>query len=36
VRINSEGITLNQADFILTLMSVFREKARKQLEDLLA
>ncbi|WP_344412013.1 GmrSD restriction endonuclease domain-containing protein [Amycolatopsis minnesotensis] len=33
VRINSEGITLNQADFILTLMSVFREKARKQLEE---
>ncbi len=23
VRINSEGVTLNQADFILTLMSVF-------------
>lgn len=33
VRINSEGITLNQADFILTLMSVFRDKARRQLED---
>jgi hypothetical protein len=33
VRINSEGVTLNQADFILTLMSVFRDKARKQLED---
>jgi hypothetical protein len=33
VRINSEGVTLNQADFILTLMSVFREKARKQLEE---
>ena len=27
VRINSEGVTLNQADFILTLMSVFWEKA---------
>jgi hypothetical protein len=33
VRINSEGVTLKQADFILTLMSVFREKARKQLEE---
>jgi hypothetical protein len=33
VRINSEGVKLNQADFILTLMSVFREKARKQLEE---
>jgi hypothetical protein len=33
VRINSEGITLNQADFILTLMSVFRDKARIQLEE---
>jgi len=33
VRINSEGVKLNQADFILTLMSVFRDKARKQLED---
>jgi len=33
VRINSEGVSLNQADFILTLMSVFRDKARKQLED---
>jgi hypothetical protein len=33
VRINSEGVTLNQADFILTLMSVFAEKARKQLEE---
>ena len=29
VRINSEGVTLNQADFILTLMSVFWEKARR-------
>ncbi len=28
VRINSEGVTLNQADFILTLMSVFWEKGR--------
>lgn len=33
VRINSEGVPLNQADFILTLMSVFREKARQQLEE---
>lgn len=33
VRINSEGIVLNQADFILTLMSVYWEKGRKQLED---
>lgn len=32
VRINSEGVTLNQADFILTLMSVFWEKGRKELE----
>jgi hypothetical protein len=33
VRINSEGVVLNQADFILTLMSVFWEKGRHQLED---
>jgi hypothetical protein len=33
VRINSEGVTLSQADFILTLMSVFWEKGRRQLED---
>jgi hypothetical protein len=33
VRINSEGVPLNQADFILTLMSVFRDGARRQLED---
>ncbi len=33
VRINSEGVTLKQADFILTLMSVFQEKLRIQLED---
>ena len=32
VRINSEGVQLNQADFILTLMSVFDESGRKQLE----
>ena len=33
VRINSRGRTLNQADFILTLMSVFWDEGRKQLED---
>ncbi|MFN8075141.1 MAG: DUF262 domain-containing protein [Kineosporiaceae bacterium] len=33
VRINSEGVTLNQADFILTLMSVFWDKGRRELED---
>jgi len=33
VRINSEGVTLNVADFILTLMSVFWEKGRRELED---
>ena len=33
VRINSEGVTLVQADFILTLMSVFWEKGRQQLEQ---
>lgn len=32
VRINSEGKTLNQADFILTLMSVFWDDGRKRLE----
>jgi hypothetical protein len=32
VRINSEGKTLNQADFILTLMSVFWDEGRKDLE----
>ena len=32
VRINSQGKTLNQADFILTLMSVFWEDGRKALE----
>jgi hypothetical protein len=32
VRINSEGKKLNQADFILTLMSVFWEDGRKELE----
>ena len=33
VRINSEGIPLNRADFILTLMSVFQESSRRQLEE---
>jgi len=33
VRINSKGVTLNQADFILTLMSVFWDEGRKALES---
>jgi hypothetical protein len=33
VRINSEGVKLNQADFILTLFSVFWDEGRKALED---
>jgi hypothetical protein len=33
VRINSKGTPLNQADFILTLMSVFWDEGRKQLEE---
>jgi len=33
VRINSEGKKLNESDFILTLMSVFWEDGRKELED---
>ena len=32
VRINSKGTPLNQADFILTLMSVFWDKGRAELE----
>lgn len=32
VRINSEGVQLKQADFILTLMSVFDEAGRRELE----
>jgi hypothetical protein len=32
VRINSEGVRLNQADFILTLMSVFWDGGRRDLE----
>jgi hypothetical protein len=33
VRINSKGVALNSADFILTLMSVHRKEARHRLED---
>lgn len=33
VRINSKGTPLNQADFILTLMSVFWDDGRKELEN---
>ena len=33
VRINSKGVSLNQADFILTLMSVFWDEGRAQLEN---
>ena len=33
VRINSQGIPLNSADFILTLLSVHKKEARHQLED---
>lgn len=33
VRINSEGVSLSAADFILTWMSVFWEAGRSQLED---
>jgi len=33
VRINSEGVTLNTADFILTLMSVWWDDGRAQLES---
>lgn len=32
VRINSQGKKLNAADFILTLMSVYQEEGRKELE----
>lgn len=33
VRINSQGKTLNQADFILTLLSVFWDEGRQDLEE---
>lgn len=33
VRINSEGVKLNQADFILTLLSVFWDDGRMELEQ---
>ncbi len=32
VRVNSKGVTLKQADFILTLLSVFWDEGRAQLE----
>jgi hypothetical protein len=32
VRVNSKGTTLNQSDFILTLMSVFWDEGRSELE----
>ncbi|OQA22598.1 MAG: hypothetical protein BWY63_00744 [Chloroflexi bacterium ADurb.Bin360] len=33
VRVNSKGTSLNQANFILTLMSVFWDEGRKELEQ---
>ena len=33
IRINSKGTPLNQSDFILTLMSVFWDEGRKELEQ---
>lgn len=33
VRINSQGINLTQADFILTLLSVYWEEGRKEIEQ---
>ncbi len=33
VRINNEGVKLNQADFILTLLSVFWDEGRAELEQ---
>lgn len=33
VRVNSEGVALNTADFILTLMSVWWDKGRRELEQ---
>jgi len=33
MRVNSGGTSLTQADFILTLLSVFRENDRRRLED---
>jgi hypothetical protein len=32
-RINSKGVSLNQADFILTLISVFWEQGRKKIDN---
>jgi len=34
VRVNSQGTSLTQADFILTLMSVYREDERTRLEEI--
>lgn len=36
VRINSKGAKLNQADFLLTMMSVYWDEGRKELEDFCA
>jgi len=33
VRINSQGVSLTQADFILTLLSVFWQEGRKEIEQ---
>ena len=33
VRTNSKGVQLKQSDFVLTLMSVYQEKGRRQLEQ---
>ncbi len=33
VRINSQGVSLRQADFILTLLSVYWEEGRKEIEQ---
>jgi hypothetical protein len=33
VRINSQGVSLTQADFILTLLSVYWEEGRKEIEQ---
>ena len=33
MRINSKGKSLNQSDFILTLMSVYWDEGRKQIEE---
>jgi len=33
VRVNSKGVVLKQSDFVLTLLSVFWEEGRKQIEN---